>query len=289
MKAVVITGATSGIGLAVCRELLLRGYLIIGVGRDTQRCREAEEGLKSAYLDSRLVFFCGDLMQQSEVLRIGNEIKAFLDCNCDGSLYGLINNAGCVRSYYATTEDGYEQQFALNHLAGFILTQSLMPCLIKGRGRVLMTSSASHKKMKVHWKDIMYKHGYNPLLAYKQAKLCNMLFALGLNQRFNGCGVRAYGIDPGLVKTDIGLKQTGGIVRLVWSLRRRSGVDASIPAKTYAFVLDEEKAPEGLYYYLCREARCSREVNKANADRLWKLSEQLSGLSFEVKNDTRYA
>jgi NAD(P)-dependent dehydrogenase (short-subunit alcohol dehydrogenase family) len=146
-----------------------------------------------------------------------------------------------------------------------------------------MTSSGSHKRMKVHWKDIMYKHGYNPLLAYKQAKLCNMLFAFGLNERFCSSGIRAYGIDPGLVKTDIGLKQTGGLVRLVWQLRKRRGVDTSIPARTYAHVLEEEKAPEGLYYYLCKEAPFSKEVNKANADRLWSLSEQLSGLSYGVK------
>ena len=282
MKTVVVTGATSGIGLAVCRELLSKGYYVIGIGRDAEKCSKTEERLSSDFAKSKVHYFCADLMQQSEVIRIGTEIKQYLDNNCSGSLYGLINNAGGVRSYYATTEDGYEQQFALNHLAGFILTQKLMPCLIKGKGRILMTSSGSHKRMKIHWKDIMYKHGYNPLFAYKQAKLCNMLFALGLNERFKTSGISAYGIDPGLVKTDIGLKQTGGIVRLVWSLRKKSGVETSIPAKTYAHVLGEETTPEGLYYYLCKKAPYSREVSKVNADRLWTLSEQLCGLSYGV-------
>ena len=72
-------------------------------------------------------------MQQREVIRISEEITSYLNDKCDGKLYALINNAGCVRSWYMTTEEGYEQQFALNHLAGFLLTYKLLPALIKAR------------------------------------------------------------------------------------------------------------------------------------------------------------
>jgi NAD(P)-dependent dehydrogenase (short-subunit alcohol dehydrogenase family) len=211
---------------------------------------------------------------------VGNEIMEYIDNECGGELSALINNAGCVRSFYMTTEDGYETQFAVNHLAGFLLTYVLIPCLIKGNGRVLMTSSASHKMMKMRWKDVMFKKRYSPLMAYKQSKLANMLFAYGLNERFGKHGVRAYGIDPGLVRTDIGLKNTAGIVRLVWKFRRKSGVSPKIPAETYAFVCGRPEAPEGLYYYLGGEAKYSRQVCKQNADRLWALSEQLCGIKF---------
>lgn len=186
-----------------------------------------------------------------------------------------------MRSCYTTTEDGYETAFAVNHLAGFLLTYLLMPGLIAGRGRVLTTSSASHKMMKMRWKDIMFRHGYNPLLVYKQSKLCNMLLAYGLNERFGSSGVSAYGIDPGLVKTDIGLKNTGGIVKAVWKLRQKGGVSPEIPAKTYAFLCGGPEPPKGLYYRLCREERYSREINKQNADKLWELSEQLCGVCFK--------
>ena len=66
-------------------------------------------------------------MQQREVVRVAGEIKKRLNENGTESLYALINNAGCARSRYMTTEDGYEQQFALNHLAGFRLTHELLP------------------------------------------------------------------------------------------------------------------------------------------------------------------
>ncbi|MGI6778889.1 MAG: SDR family NAD(P)-dependent oxidoreductase [Acetivibrionales bacterium] len=284
MKTIVVTGATSGIGLAVCHELAALEYGIIGVGRCEENCIKAAEQLSLKYPDLPIKFFCGNLLVQSEVIRVGNEIKDYIEEKCHGKLYSLINNAGCVRSYYMTTEDGYEQQFALNHLAGFLLTFILMPYLINSCGRILITSSASHKMMKMHWKDIMFKHRYNPLLVYKQSKLANMLFAYGLNDRFADCGISAYGIDPGLVRTDIGLKNTNGIVRLVWRLRQRSGVSPEVPAKTYSFICNGTKPPKGLYYRFSNEEPYSMQVNKQNADRLWALSEQLCGISFRKEN-----
>lgn len=284
MKAIVVTGATSGIGLAVCRALAAKGFTILGVGHSEANCQQARDGIVRDFPQVPVKFFCGDLMQQREVLRIAAEIRACLADLADGRLYALINNAGCVRSWYATTEDGYEQQFALNHLAGFLLTHQLMPCLINGSraggGRILMTASASHQRMKIRWHDPMLRKGYHPLVAYKQSKLCNMLFAAALNERFAGVGIRAYGIDPGLVRTDIGFKQTGGLVALIWSLRKKGGVAPEIPAQTYAWLCEQPKAPTGLYYGLCTEKKHSAQVNSTNAARLFTLSEQLCGVDY---------
>jgi NAD(P)-dependent dehydrogenase (short-subunit alcohol dehydrogenase family) len=280
MKTVVITGATSGIGFAVCRELAASDYSIIGVGRCEENCKKALEQIKQDCPDAPIAFFSGDLSRQAEVLRVSNEIKEYIEAKCNGQLYGLINNAGCVRSYYMTTEDGYEHQFAVNHLAGFLLTYNLMEYLIKCKGRILLTSSASHKRMKMRWRDIMFKHGYNPLLAYKQSKLANMLFVYGLNDRFANRGVSAFGIDPGLVKTDIGFKNTSEIVKIIWKLRHKKGVSAGIPAKIYLFLLNQADSPKGLYYDMSGKAAFSRQVNRENADRLWALSGQLCGVNW---------
>jgi NAD(P)-dependent dehydrogenase (short-subunit alcohol dehydrogenase family) len=280
MRTIVVTGATSGIGFAVCRELAASRYSVIGVGRSEENCRKASECLKQDYPDVPIAFFTGDLSRQMEVLRVGNEIREYIEAKCHGQLYGLINNAGCVRSYYMTTEDGFEQQFAVNHLAGFLLTYYLIEYLIKCKGRILITSSASHKRMEMRWKDIMFKHGYNPLLVYKQSKLANLLFAYGINDRFANRGISAYGIDPGLVKTDIGFKDTGGIVKLIWKMRQAGGVSVEVPAKIYSFLLNQVEPPKGLYYDKSGEACHSRQVTKENADRLWTLSEQLCGVNW---------
>jgi len=281
MKTVVITGASSGIGLEAGRLLARDGFNVIGVGRSDEKCQRARESILSEYKDAKIIFFTADLMQQSEVLRVAEGINKHLNDNCSGELFALINNAGCVRSWYMTTNEGYEQQFALNHLAGFLLTYKLLPALKKARGRVIMTGSQSHKGIKVYWNDVMLRRCYNPLIAYKQSKLCNILFAKGLNDRFSGIGINAYVVDPGLVDTDIGNKDTGGLVSFIWSLRKRHGVPPAVPAKTYAFLCEQDPAPGGLYYYLCKEKAYSKQVTSENADRLFELSEKLCGICYE--------
>ncbi len=271
MKTVVVTGATSGIGFAVCRELLHAGFRVLGIGRSKSRCDDA---LKSLGVHSEhMTFFCADLVSLQDVKRVGREIGIYLDSCANGELFALINNAGGVRSYYTTTKEGYEQQFTLNHLSSFLLTHCLFPNLQRGEGRVLFTSSNSHKGMKIHWDDIMFSKRYNPLLAYKQSKLCNVLFAYSLKSY-----LPAYAVDPGLVKTEIGHKETSGLVNLFWSFRMRGGVAPSIPAKTYWYLLTQENPEEGLYYYLCEEKKHSIEVNRENADRLFALSQKLCGI-----------
>lgn len=278
MKTIVITGATSGIGLEAARLLVRQGFNVLGVGRNIERCRQAEESIKSENPGASITYFAADLMHQREVVRIGSEIRTFLDEKCDGELHALINNAGCVRSWYMTTEEGYEQQFALNHLAGFLLTHLLLPALQKAHGRVIMTGSESHKGIRMHWDDLMLRRRYNPLTAYKQSKLCNILFAKCLNDRYGSSGIRAYVVDPGLLKTDIGNKETGGLVSLIWSLRKRHGVPPSVPSETYSFLCRQEPAPDGLYYHLCKEKDYSKEVTSENARWLFEISERLCGI-----------
>lgn len=287
MNTVLITGATSGIGLASALELAKNGFRILGIGRDIKRCEQAKQLILSAVPGAEAEFFCADLMQQREVHRVADEITAYLNENYGGELFALVNNAGCVRSWHTTTEEGYEQQFALNHLAGFLLTHRMMPYLLKAKGRVLMTSSGSHRHMKIRWNDLMFRKGYHPLLAYKQSKLCNVLFAKSLNDRFAWLGLHAYAVDPGLVCTEIGCKNTGGLVDFVWKHRSKHGVNPDVPAKTYAYLCTTEPAPEGLYYYLCKEAPYSKEVNWENAGRLFRISERLCGIQFDERTESK--
>ena len=280
MKTIVITGATSGIGLECARLLAETGYRILGVGRSEERCQKAKDEILSQNKQADIAFFTADLMQQRNVLRVADEITADVRKYSGGALHALINNAGCVRSWYMTTDEGYEQQFALNYLSAFLLTHQLLPLLQNAGGRIILTGSGSHKHTKVRWNDIMLRRRYNALFAYKQSKLLGMLFARGINDRLSETGIRAYVADPGLVNTDIGNKGTGGLVDLVWKLRKSGGVSPAVPAKTFAYLCDPEHEPEGLYYYQCREKRYSRRVTSADAQRLFALSETLCGVEF---------
>ncbi|OQB24990.1 MAG: Glucose 1-dehydrogenase 4 [Firmicutes bacterium ADurb.Bin182] len=279
MKTAVVTGASSGIGYAVCEALIKRDYFVIGVGRNEQKCLAARNEIIENHPGAQIDFITADLLSQREVLRSAKEILKILDRTSDGALYALINNAGCVRGCYTTTEEGYEQQFALNHLAGFLLTHELFPNLVKGKGRILFTSSNSHKMTKMNWSDLMFQKRYNPLFAYKQSKLCNLLTVYWLNAKYGASGIRAYGIDPGLVRTDIGNKDAGVLIDLFWSLRKAKGADPSVPAAAYLKLL-ESAPPLGELYHGCdKPHRYSREVNEKNAGRLFELSERLCGIT----------
>ena len=280
MKTAVITGASSGIGLAALAELTQKGFHVIGIGRDQTRCEQAKQTVLARQPEAEITFLCADLMQQREVEHVAAEILQILHETNEDRLEVLINNAGCVRSWYTTTEEGYEQQFALNHLASFLLTYRLLQPLRRAQGRVIMTGSESHKHMRMHWNDVMLTRGYNPLTAYKQAKLANILFAKGLNERYLGDGIQAYVVDPGLVCTEIGCKNTGGLVNWVWNLRKSHGVAPEVPAQTYVYLCETNPAPRELYYYLCKPNTYSAQVTRENANKLFALSEQLCGIEY---------
>jgi hypothetical protein len=174
-----------------------------------------------------------------------------------------------VRSWYTTTEEGYEQQFALNHLAGFLLTQQLLPFLKRANGRVILTGSGSHKHMRMRWNDVMFSNGYNPLLAYKQSKLCNMLFAEGCKSLLCGWNPCSWSIRAGL--HGHGNKNTEHWSIWIWKLRKNTRLCAGVPAKDLCPLVEAETCAQDLYFSFCKPNR-SVEVTKENADRLFALA-----------------
>ncbi len=274
-KTVVVTGATSGIGFSVVNTLLDGGYSVIGVGRSEKSSQIALDKIKLTKKDADVVYVSANFSVLKEIQNLADQIQNVLQQHHGSELFALINNAGCIKRYYTTTPEGFEEQFVTNHLSGFLLTQKLLPYIMKAKGRVIMTGSNSHKKMKIRWEDPMFKRKYSPLMAYKQSKLCNMLFAMSLNEKY-GDEINAYVVDPGLVNTEIGNKNTGGLVGLVWNLRKKSGKSPEVCAKTYRYLCDEKQ--EGLYHYMCKSAPYSNQVTSPNAKKLYSLSEKLCGI-----------
>ncbi len=281
-KTIVITGATAGIGLAALRELAGRGAHVIGVGRSAEKCNAVRADVLREHPGARLSFAVADLASQRQVRALAADIRARLDGAAGAPVLDvLINNAGTVASWYMATEDGYELQFAVNHLAPFLLTHELLPDLRRAEaGRVLTVSSGSHRGARIRWQDVMMRQGYGVLAAYKQSKLANVLFSAEFNRRMAGTGVRAYAVDPGLVNTEIGLKGTSGVERLVWSLRRRGGVSPEEGASTLVTLASEPSPGDALYWKDSRPAEPSDEARSAaEAARLWALSERLCGIA----------
>ncbi len=283
-KVIVISGATSGIGYAVALELAQKGAVLIGVGRSEERCERAERALKDASPHGQIKFLLADLSAQREVRGLAAEVASWVREKGFGRVDVLVNNAGMVTNWYTATEDGYEMQFAVNHLAHFLLTHELMPLLEAApAARVLTVSSNSHRRARIHWRDVMMRRRYNTLLAYKQSKLANVLFSAEFNRRFApATAMRAYAIDPGLVNTDIGLKGTGGVVHWVWQRRQKSGVSPEKGAETVVFVSVDPSVngSQEVYWKDCRpESPSKYALREEEATRLWRLSERLCGIS----------
>jgi retinol dehydrogenase 12 len=285
-KTILVTGATSGIGLAVAELLVRQGVNIIGIGRSVERCRETERKLRNMNPGAKVSYCVADLSLQSQVHAVAEEIHRLLvECG-RSSLDGLINNAGTFTYWLTLTSEGFETQWAVNHLAPFLLTHELLPLLkCAPMGRVVTVSSDSHQGARLNWQDIQLRRHYDGLRAYGQSKLANVLFTLELNRRLGeGSTLRAFAADPGLVKTDIGLKGTPPLIRWIWERRRAGGVLPEVSARGIVFLATEpsiQKSPE-VYWKDGRPKRASPEaMNLDFAYRLWLLSEQMCGIRSE--------
>lgn len=224
---IVVTGATGGIGRAVLKQLLDVGMAVIGVGRDPERCAQVREELLADYPAAQLAFKLADLSDQEQIRDLVCKIEGRIEAWGQEGLRGLVNNAGAFTFWQTLTSEGFEMQWAVNHLSHFLLTNELLPLLTRtSHSRIVTVSSGSHYGTRLNWNDLQLLRNYNPLRAYKQTKLANVIFTAELNRRLgeNSC-VRAFAADPGLVDTDIGSKSDSGLARWIWSLRRRGGVD----------------------------------------------------------------
>jgi NAD(P)-dependent dehydrogenase (short-subunit alcohol dehydrogenase family) len=287
-RVAVVTGATGGIGLAAARLLSRSGAYVLGIGRDIARCRSAESDIRDACPGALVEYVTGELSSLRQVRALAAELTGRIETACGGRLDILAHIAGTVSSWRAQTEDAYEMQFAVNHLAPFLLTHELMPLLRQsGDARVLAVSSGSHYRARVRWDDVMLHRRYRALAAYGQSKLCNVLFITELARREAGSCLSAYAFDPGLVNTDIGSKGTRGIERFVWEKRRRHGRSPEEPAEYLAALVTEPgfSGQTGMYW---RDGRVKTPSRRARdplaARRLWELSEELCGFSGTVPN-----
>lgn len=289
-KIVVITGATSGIGLATAKELARKGAVVIGAGRSREHCEIALSAVKNLYPEAKITYLTADLSSLTEVAGLAAEIRNMLAANGYEHIDTLINNAGTVSSWYVSTVDGFELQFAVNHLAQFRLTYELLPLLGRSPGgKVISVSSGSHYRTKIHWKDVMLRKHYNCLLAYKQTKLANVLFVSELNRRLAAVesSVRVFAADPGLVDTEIGLKGTDAIVKKIWKMRSKRGTPVEQPARSIAWLALEPGARRSgeIYWKDCLPLKPSRYSQREDvAERFWELSERMCGIKYSFGN-----
>jgi retinol dehydrogenase 12 len=276
-KTCVITGATSGIGFGIAKGLAPLGFNLVLIGRDNKKGEAALEALRNHGKDSSISYYNMDLCSQKQIRQTGAKIKAE-----HSQIDVLINNAGVWTSRCEFTEEKIEKQFAVNHLAYFLLTHILYPNIARSRdGRIINIGSDSHKFGKMNFDDLNLERAYHGLKAYGQSKLANLLFTYELHRIKKEDHVSVYCVQPGLVKTDIGVKHTNPFHGFMWKLRRMGGVTPEKAAETAVYLATDPDAAgrSGLYWDRGKPKPSSaRSKNPEDAARLWKMSEQLCGI-----------
>jgi retinol dehydrogenase 12 len=285
-KMFVVTGATSGIGLEAADQLADTGAFVIGVGRSAERCGEAEKRLRSAHPEAEVHYLTANLSLQVQVRELAKRVGEVLSTRKIAALDGLVNDAGTFTYYQTLTPEGFEMQWAVNHLAPFLLTHELLPLLAAApAARVVTVSSGSHYNTQLRWNDLQLRRGYNGLLAYKQTKLCNVYFTAELRRRLGqGNSIQAFAADPGLVHTAIGQKGTPGLVRWFWGWWSQRGITAEESARGVVFLATEpsiQNASEIYWKHSRPMAPNPRALDPQEAYRLWEISAQMCGIEKE--------
>jgi len=273
-KVVVITGATSGIGLVAAEVLAEMGARIVLVARDPSRAKEALESLLDLAPQVTHTVHYADLSRIAEMKRVAGEIAA-----TEPRIDVLINNAGALFGTRQVTPDGLEKTFAVNHMAYFVVTLGLAERLQGTAGaRVVNTSSDAHKHRRIDFDDLQSARRYRGFPVYGKSKLCNILFTRELARRWRGAGVTANCLHPGFVATRFG-DGSGGFFERVVGVAKHFAITPAKGAETIVHLASSDTVANvsGGYFYKCREAEPTREAQDDEAARrLWDESERLA-------------
>ncbi len=292
-KITIITGANSGIGLEAARELARKGAHIIMACRDIEKAETAKNEIANTIPDTTLEIIRLDLADLKSVHRFADEFKAKYQ-----KLDILINNAGIMMAPYGKTKDGFEQQFGINHLGHFALSGLLIDLILKTpHSRIINVSSNAHRLGEIDFENLMYEggKGYSPTRAYARSKLANLLFTYELERRFENTASQtiAAGAHPGYTHTHLTrYLEKKWYFRLFSPLGNfiaQSAEMGALPilraAADAGVIGGQYYGPDGFleqrgYPVVVKSSKAS--YSDATAQRLWKVSEQITGFKFDI-------
>jgi len=199
-QTIVITGGTSGIGLATAERLARSGARLLLIGYNQPHIDAAERRLRDRAPDADVTIHRVDLSSLAEI----KELAAVLNREL-ARIDVLVNNAGAIFTHPALTPDGLERTFALNHMSYFVLTNLLRKLLVESApSRIINVTSEVHRAATLDFSDLQTTNRFRSWKAYSRSKLCNVLFTSELSRRLQGTGVTANSVHPGVVTTRFG-------------------------------------------------------------------------------------
>lgn len=288
-KTAIVTGASSGTGIATARSLAAAGAEV------TMAVRNVAAGEQVAEEIARERGVPKPRVEQIDLTSL-RSVRAFAERWGDRPLNMLINNAGLMAVPFELTEDGFESQMAVNFFGPFLLSTLLAPNLVAGApSRVVIVSAAYHCASDIHIDDLNYANRpYEKFNGYGHAKTAANLLAVGFNRRFASKGVTANALTPGAVQTNLGrhvtvqdaidmgwLKEDGSVTEGMMK-----NIDQGAATSVWVATAPELDGVGGLYFEDCHQARrwdaanpikgvTDYSLDPVRADRLWEVTEGL--------------
>ena len=276
-KVVVVTGASSGLGLQTAKQLASHGAEIVMIVRDQTRGEQARTQIAQLATGKPPVLMLADLSVQADIHRAAAELSDRYD-----RVDVLINNAGNAFNRRQQSADGLELTWATNHLAPFLLTSLLLPLLTAApAGRIVnLTTEVYSHKLDLH--NLQGERKYSWMGAYRTSKLATILFTTELARRIETTGVTAISVSPGPTRTNFGGGGPAGLMGLVFSVLKRTPLlkpaDQAAASIVWAATAPELQATPGAVYL--RRKRLTLKgaaTDPALAATLWEISEQQTG------------
>ncbi len=273
-KTCVMTGATSGIGLAAAVELAARGARLVLVARSPARADDTIRAIHARTPNAPIEIVRGDLSRLAEVRDAADAVLA----RCP-EIHLLFNNAGIVKLRRELTPDGFEAMFGVNHLAYFVMTNRLLDRLRATPGaRIVSTASDAHRfGGALDFDDLQAERSFGGFKTYGRSKLCNILWNRELARHLDGSGVTANAFHPGGVATRLGQTDAAWTkvvskVLSLFMLTPEQGASTGV----YLATSNEVANVSGRYFAKSREKKpAAYAQDDAAAKRLWEVSEEL--------------
>ncbi len=266
-RTVFVTGATDGLGRALAHRLAADGFTLLLHGRDATRLKQTAEDISARHNVPAPQVFLADLADLTQVRRLGAEVRSATD-----RLDVFVSNAGVGGGLpegrgRSTSVDGYELRFAVNYLAGFLLTLDLL-ALLRASAPARIVNVASIGQHPIDFDDLMIERGYNGMRAYRQSKLAQIMSGFSLAERLTDACVTVNSLHPSTyMPTKMVLAEIGHHI---------DSLDDGVAA-TNRLVADPELAgTTGRFYDRIREARANEQAyDSAARDELWRRSLEL--------------
>ncbi|MGB5365007.1 MAG: SDR family NAD(P)-dependent oxidoreductase [Polyangiales bacterium] len=284
-RVAIVTGSNSGIGFETARVLAGKGATVVMACRNLEKANPKADEIRAAHPGADVKVMQLDLSDLGSVQRFAEAFRAK-----HSRLDLLINNAGIMVPPYGKTAQGFETQFGVNHLGHFALTGSLLDLITNTPGsRIVTISSIAHYMGRIDFADLNWEKGYRAQAAYGQSKIANLLFTYELQRRLAAAGkdTIAVAAHPGWTETNLQEHAKG--VKFLNRFLAQEPLMGALPT-LYAAT---EPGVNGAEYFgpsgfmemngPPKKVKSNKRSHDRNvADRLWNVSEELTGVHFQV-------